>query len=411
MKLTLPIFLSLAVAATATAAATGSAPAAPKPPFESYIPYLLRRGSTQAAAEAADNLATTEFTHLWEQKDDPDFAAYLLAQKPILDRLVAASNRPKWWVPVVPVDGRSLISAAIPTPGRLRDGVNCLCARATLRAANHDFPGFLADISACLRFAHLLNGPDTIDCLVAIALEQQTDKAIATVAAAGNFTAPQIAALQTLLQNTTPLPSLHDATDTYERWMVLDRVALLLTHHLSLGDAIKQVSTLTIDNLDGDALLRQINADFDDQLRAMSLPTLAQRRAAFQARAATLESADKTAGDDWSAQPGESRAAYTARIGPALRYNVIPHMSAAGELERRAYSSHQLTAVVLAAAVYKVHEGHWPDSLHTLIPKDLAAIPQNPWYPDQPLQYTLTKNGPTLSISTSFGALELGATP
>ncbi len=93
---------------------------------------------------------------LWKEADFPMVAEYVKENGKTLDAMSGVWGRSRYWAPMVPRDGRSMMSVILPSLGLMRSVANALAERATLRAANGDFAGFLSDVMAVKQMARHL---------------------------------------------------------------------------------------------------------------------------------------------------------------------------------------------------------------------------------------------------------------
>ena len=79
-----------------------------------------------------------------------------------------------------------------------------------------------------------------------------------------------------------------------------------------------------------------------------------------------------------------------ARVVTALSTAVTPSLDRAFELDLRTILERRMTAVSLAAQLYRADHGKWPASLDELAPRYLPVVPADPYAPArEPLRYVL----------------------
>ncbi len=160
----------------------------------------------------------------WSAEDLPQVAAWLTANTKPLAVAVAASQRPRYYLPVI--DPRALmIGRAHPHLGTVRDLGRALVARAMLKLQRGQADGARADLLAVHRLARLMGQSQTlIGCMVAYTMDRVASAAETALAASGSLTAAQGRAHLADLRALSPLPSVRHAFNVAERWTALDCV-------------------------------------------------------------------------------------------------------------------------------------------------------------------------------------------
>jgi hypothetical protein len=208
--------------------------------------------------------------HLWKAEDDPAYVAYLNSQENILDFATQAAAKPRWWSPYVSSTG-SLMMVLLPQLNPMRNVSNTLCDRALLRARQGDFDGFLSDVMTVKWLSRRTSGSFIVCDLVAIGIDILADRTIAAAAGAGIFSTDQCAKLAKALDGLEPLRPLWRSVDT-ERLTALEWSESIATgnlQRLSEGGADsdrwqKMFKEVDRDSVDWNAVLKQINGDYDE---------------------------------------------------------------------------------------------------------------------------------------------------
>ena len=128
----------------------------PLPGTPAYM-WSTEKPDTEKAAEAP-----------WSPEDYPFVADWLDANEASLDLIVAASQRPRYYMPMLsPEDPPQVISVVVPGIHMVRSAAEALLARAMLKANSYQIDAACADILAVHRLARLMaQGPTIMDRLV-----------------------------------------------------------------------------------------------------------------------------------------------------------------------------------------------------------------------------------------------------
>ena len=129
-------------------AGAGAAPADDR--LRGYGSFLRDLNRPEAAQRNADEEMSTLAIGLWRAAEHPDMAAYIKTNEGILDLIVLAADKPRWWVPAVAEDGRGLWTAQMwGSVGPYLYARQALGgSRPTMRAEAGDFAGFKRDVLA-----------------------------------------------------------------------------------------------------------------------------------------------------------------------------------------------------------------------------------------------------------------------
>ena len=204
---------------------------APKAPWQEYSDFLIiTKGMNDADAHVeADSMEALRFRR-WKSAEHANAAEYLKSQKANLDITVAAAAKTQWWIPSISGDSRHTGTIMLPSLGTMRGVARALCARATLRATEGDFDGFMRDVVTVKRLARrIATGPTLIENLVGVAIDAMGNQTIGTVAGSGAVSEEEWRALHAAARELPPLPSASEGVDVIERGIHLDRLVLIAT--------------------------------------------------------------------------------------------------------------------------------------------------------------------------------------
>ena len=352
------------------------------PTAMNYLEFLKRKGMDQTTVDAAADEEVNAQRRLWKEGDFPILAEYLGEQGKWLDAMAGAWGRPRYWMPFVASDGRSMVSVLLPSLGIMRSTANALAERATFREAHGDFAGFLSDVMTIKRMArHLGGGATIIERLVGVAMNNMADQAIGAVAGAGVLLKEQCVELGKALGGLAPIDPMWNAVDVQERWEELDIVLMTATGAMENSELVKNDKDLaplpTIDAgaVDWDAVLRRFNEIDDAMVAAMKVPGRAASVAAYRVVEKEYKKGSGGRNTDLTKENGETREAYTERVGRWMEAAFLPSVSKAGELWQVSVMMDGMARAVVAAAAVKAETNKWPETLEGLAPGYLEKVP------------------------------------
>jgi hypothetical protein len=344
---------------------------------------------------------------LWKAQDDPAYVAYLNSQENILDFATQAAAKPRWWSPYVSSTG-SMMMVLLPQLNPMRGVSNTLCDRALLRARQGDFDGFLSDVMAVKRLSRRTSGPFIVCDLVAIGIDVLADRTIAAAAGSGIFSTDQCAKLAEAMDALEPMPPLRETINVGERWAALDWTESIATGNLERlseggADGNRQsriFKAVDLNSVDWNAVLQQINGDYDQIIETMKAPSPNDRQIArrnFDRKLAKLR-VRSPAQERLAKEPEETNEAYTQRVTDGILSVLLPNVWHYDDTCRCGEMEGKMVRAVLAAAQYHADQGKWPDRLEDLTPQYLSQVPRDIFSIDgtRPVRYQKTRRGISL---------------
>ncbi|KPK80528.1 MAG: hypothetical protein AMJ81_11940 [Phycisphaerae bacterium SM23_33] len=348
----------------------------------------------------------------WASKDMPGLAKWLDANAKALDLLVAATDRPRYYVPLVSEsDPPRVLDVVMPPMGLLQCASRALTARAMRRLHEGQIQGAWSDILAAHRLGRLLSQrPILLDKVVGVGFEQRAARAATRLAGSGRLTAPQA---ERMLADLAALPVAGDIADGFgrsERFVMLDSFVAM-----SQGMPIDQMQQRSArpapsgrwPRMDFDEMMRVANRGFDRVVAAHREDTFAKREHAFDQLQEELDALcrkTRTRGRilllklaGWPCRKRLSR-----ELANVLVSLLVPSLSRVSLLQDACRTHVNLENIALAIAAYRAEKGRWPAQLKDLSPAYLKEVPPDRFtgkpliYKLQPKGYVLYSVGPNM---------------
>lgn len=236
----------------------------------------------------------------WTRADHPRDAAWIEANARSLSEIRIALQRPRFHIPLIRRNSYTTIfSATIGPLGSFRGLSELLAARAMLHLGEGDNTSALADAADLLRLARLLGQqPSILERLVACSILQRGLTLHAVIAGADGLTTAQRDMLRQQVEQLATLPSLAEAIEWHERFLVLDNITAIARFGINFDESASTPPvrpgpfSFGLFPLHFDPALREAN-EWIDRLSAAALeanPVVREKRLATINDAATSES-------------------------------------------------------------------------------------------------------------------------
>ena len=354
----------------------------------------------------------------WQAGEHPALAAWLEKNKAPLARFLEASQRPRYYVPML-VDSESdfpgMISCLLPQMSAYRGLAKAMVIRANLAVAEGQPMDAWRDLLAAHRMGRLMEqDPALLLRLVSIAVCALADTATQAMLASGTLTADQAKQVLKDLSALSPAPTVASSIDEAERYCMLDSLATIAmqpgtidtfltlasygTRQSTSNKMLKRLSgEIMTSGVDWDVVLRTFNRHYDELLAGMRQPTYAQRVAALEKVEAKVQETKRRAArlpiatSEPATQPGQPNVK-TRWMIDRLMGTLLPSLGRAQIVADIAIARRDLTLVAAGLAVYKTQNGKYPDTLATLSPAILKTVPRD-IFSDKPFLYKSTSQG------------------
>jgi len=333
-------------------------------------------------------------------EDHPVVAEWIEANAKPLGLVVAATRRPKFYIPLVSLsDPPGLFDIPLTSLGPCRAAARALVIRAMLRLDAGDTNGAIDDLLSCHRLARLLGQRF---CLIydftSIAIERLACDADCMLLDTGILSGEQARTLLAELEALPPMPSIADATDVGER--LWDLGLMLWQHNRSEGGrpcGCAKHMLLSTSGLDMNVVLTTFNRWYDRVVAGMKEPTFTERNAAITQWAQDLQRVSDQAEPIHVPCPvvkltamrlvGRALRRQTSQLVAELWLSVgLPNLGRAAPLYDDARMRLELAKVAAALAAYKAENGAYPERLEALSPAYMKSI-TNDLFIEKPLHY------------------------
>jgi hypothetical protein len=233
--------------------------------------------------EEDDPLTSETLTEaLWTNEQSPQFAAWLTSNELALDLAVAASDRPRYFVPWVPPSKPPQVidSWALNTE-EVRPLLLALACRATNKLGNGSPAEAWKDSLALHRLVRLFGQDSTMPfLLMGFALEQRACRIDHAIACCETLGANQAQSMLAELKRLDEWPSIRPAIGL-DRFMLLDASMRVIRDRSGSSIVGKAAAGINVRRTNTDRMLQYINAWCDKLADGATLATYRQRHQAL----------------------------------------------------------------------------------------------------------------------------------
>lgn len=341
-------------------------------------------------------------TRPWRETEFPGIARWLERNEHSLERVVAATGRARFYVPLLPdpegrLEGPEWMNAAVPRltfyPGLAR----ALVARAMLRLGEGSVDMAWADLLAAHRLGRLLTQhPSLVMVNAGLKVLDVAQEGTLAMAASGSLSHVDA---QAVLKDLRSLPSRRtvlDAATESERLGMLDFVAFFASKPgvSGLRSMLRQVVLVSA----SDGTPQQVGAaawldrarlaepvDWQQVAGAVNLyydRLVAEATEAgvgnWGAAAAGMGETLRETAAELEGRMDKSRRMTSADVADFVVTVFTPSLAGGFAMEDRLEVGRRLTLLSVALAGYHAANGRYPDSLTQLVPGYLEELPQDP---------------------------------
>ncbi|MFP4107117.1 MAG: hypothetical protein ACLFVU_13675 [Phycisphaerae bacterium] len=377
--------------------------------FVTFYEYCREEGLTRPEQNRLRKQYDAAQNSPWTADQQPDAAKFIRSNEPAMQRLIDASHRRRYHLPLVsPSDPDRLMDVHRPLTGTTRDLVSAMIARAMLRAGSGDGDQAVNDLLAIQRLARLYAAAVSDDeWRTGYALETLSLRAAASMAAADVLSRTQLERLRDGIDKMPELREPMHVVDRYCRYRTLDTLqtcaaeGLLDTLHTYYPDSIETIG-LPGAEPDYAEVMRRANDHYDRQLQALQVADgdLFRRQAGALGR--QLRDL-KIANDRIRFEGGAGEFNAEDLLFAELTGNYM-HLR---RQERMVDRENAMARTALAVGLYREKEGQLPQKLADLQPVYLKQIPQDP-HGQGPLRWTRTGDGGAKIYSVGLNGTDDG---
>jgi hypothetical protein len=404
----------------------------PVPPADS-----LQDPIRDAAAKVTQSMYEAALERPWTAAEFPELGIWLVAHEASLDRLVAAADRPRYWLPsptLLRPGPQMLIGVLLPELADLRTVARLLVCRAMGHIGAGRHAAAWRDIRAVYRLGRLLAVPENapqflVTQLVASMTTGMADAVLTRgLLGAADLPADVLAAIRRDLDALGPLPQAA-AGLAIEKLFGVDAIVWMarrqaggaggrarLMDDFELGMNAQGVcAAALLTSLDWDLVLERVNAAYDRLGGALQLPAHQARRTEWERLAREAEgravprSGWGTAGNILLGCCSRGhRSVFVSDVWCAL---FLPATEGWLIALTRGQASFDLARTAAALAAWKAEraagDAPYPETLDALVPKYLPAVPLDP-FTETPFIYERRGDGYLLASAGQNGVYDGG---
>ncbi len=339
----------------------------------------------------------------WTADAWPQVAAWLNANQLALERIVAASQRTRYYCPLMCKSTKSaLMDVDTPTVYFERPAARALATRAMMRLGAGNVEAAWQDALACHRLSRLVGqGQMLLDALRSFGLEGIAIFIDRAVLMQSGLSTERLQRMVDDLAQLSPVPNCADQLDRADRFGYLDMIQLTAAQGpVGLGktedrdrvetaadsSSLDQYSAVMFDY---NAVMRSQNAWIDRAVVALRQPTWSARRTAVRSMETEIDTLMKGPRSVFSTALSflsSPRRTISEGMGQMMVSLSMTGVRGAAETEMRTNVKRDLINVGFRLAQYRADRGEYPKQLADLVPQYIAAIPIDP-FADRPFVY------------------------
>jgi hypothetical protein len=353
----------------------------------------------------------------WTTDQMPWLAEWVKENQKPLDMMVAASRRPRCYIPSpTMLNGRndSLIAILLPGVQGVRESGRSLTTRAMWHVGEKRPSEAWQDLHAIHRIGRLTaQGQTLIEQLVGIAIDGIANEGTVALLDESQLTPDEARQILSDLQALPYFSGAADSMDNMERLMFLDTVTKISRGELDMetmrwiggGEALSYLRHVRVD---WNQVLRKGNQWYDRYVEAARLPTFEARQAAYDQISADLQRLAGSMGPNTVATSILSPSARSDAVASLFIAQLLPSVEAAMTAQDRANAKLDLVRLAAALAVHRAEKGSYPHNLDELVPGVVASLPVD-LYTAKPFQYRRIGDGYLLYTAGPNGQDDSGS--
>lgn len=375
--------------------------------FQSLGKWLETQPGAKVDVNAAYDMQSKSGERPWKSDEFPLIAAWLKEHEGPLQTVAAATERPRYFSPLVTSDANpdaSLIEVLLPGVQKSRELARALASRAMWELAEGSQVDAWRDLMMIHRLGRLVGqGPTLIEYLVGVAIESMAINGELRFLSETKPSAKMLAMYRKQLDRLPSRAAVADKIDTGERSMFLD-----VAHRMARGQmGLQEIANGGGDNslleklaegaifqtVDWDVLLKSSNKWYDRIADVSRKPDYLERSVAIKKFDQDLkEVVAKSRGPGALLALLGGKPALTQTMSDVLISLLLPAVTQVLSAEGRVQMRMQSLELAFALAAWHSEHDSYPESLDALSPKYIATVPKD-LFNGQPLKYERTADG------------------
>lgn len=333
-----------------------------------------------------------------------DLAAFLETNRMALDSIVAAADKPRYYVPLITLDEPPrLLAASLAIERRLSFISRVLTVRAMRRSAEGDFTAALKDFVACHKLAFLLASGSPLDVSIAKAhvVDAIACRGEVALIESGKLTADAATMFQEALSALPPLPTCDQAAEIGERAIIRQEIEFVKTDLGSVRSFFEPLKDEEFKELEGKRLgaidwgqaFARADELQDRVVKALATRDRAKQNELFQALDVSFAEWE-TSSDELTKKMAENLdkdpKAASQWIGESMAMSLRPLYRQRRNTDDRARVRRDMVILGLALTRSKAANGAYPANLDDLVASKLVKEIPLDSHTDAPYVYRLS---------------------
>ncbi|MBC7821891.1 MAG: hypothetical protein IAG10_33815 [Planctomycetaceae bacterium] len=375
--------------------------------FQSLGKWVEGRPDVKVDVNAVYDMQSKSGERPWKSDEFPLIAAWLKDNEVVLQTVAAATERPRYFSPLVTSDAKpdgSLIEVLLPGVQKSRELARALASRAMWELAEGSQVDAWRDLMTMHRLGRLVGqGPTLIEYLVGVAIESMAINGELRFLSETKPSAKMLALYRKQLDRLPSRALVADKLDVGERSVFLDCAHRMARGQMNLKEITdggennslieKLAEGLLVQTVDWDEILKSANKWYD-RLAEVS------RKPDYLERSADIKKFDQDLKEIVAKRRGPmallallgGKPAITQTMSDVLISLLLPAVTQVLAAEGRVTVRMQSLDLAFALAGWRSEHDSYPESLDALVPKYIAVVPKD-LFNGQPLKYERTADG------------------
>lgn len=375
--------------------------------FQGLREWIEGRADAKVDVNSAYDMQSKSSERPWKSDEFPLIAAWLKDNDVALQTVMAATERPRYFSPLVTSDAKqdaSMIEVLLPGVQKTRELARALASRAMWELAEGSQVDAWRDLMTMHRLGRLVGqGPTVIEYLVGVAIESMAIKGELRFLSESKPSAKMLELYRKQLDRLPARALVADTINVGERSMFLDVTHRIARGQMGLKDIAdgddngslieKLAERAIVQTVDWDELLKSTNQWYDRLNELSRKPNYPDRTAALQKLEEEVRKfAEQRRGPMALLPLLGGKPAITQAMSETLISLLLPAVTQVHRVEGQAIQRMHNLELAFALAMWRDEHDSYPDSLDELAPKYIAKVP-NDLFNGQPLKYERVGEG------------------